>query len=252
MALSWSMDKIGPICRDVEDCALVFAAIHGADGRDPTARTLPFEYDAEVSLGGLRVGYLRSGFEREPSGRDDEARARARRQIELENQALATIRGLGIDPVPVELPDDLPVDALRIILNAEAAAAFDDLTRSGRDDLLVAQEAWSWPNSFRSARMIPAVEFIQANRVRTLLMSAVERALADIDVFVTPSFAGSVLLTTNLTGHPTAVVPAGFIDGHPTSISFVGGLWKDAAAVRLAAAYQSATNFHQRVPAGFA
>jgi Asp-tRNA(Asn)/Glu-tRNA(Gln) amidotransferase A subunit family amidase len=252
MALSWSMDKIGPICRSAEDCALVFAAIHGADGRDPTARTVPFDYDGDGSIDGLRVGYLRSGFEREPEIEDEERRARVRRQIELENQALDAVRSLGVDPVPVKLPETLPVGALRIILSAEAAAAFDDLTRSGRDDLLVSQEAWSWPNSFRSARMIPAVEYIQANRVRTMLMGEVERAMADVDVFITPSYAGDVLLTTNLTGHPTVVAPAGFIEGHPMSISFVGGLWKDDAAVRLAAAYQSVTDFHRRVPAGFA
>ncbi len=248
MALSWSMDKIGPLCRSADDCALVFAAIHGADGLDPTARSVPFRYDRSRPLRELRVGYLKSGFEREPWGSEEEDRERARRQIELENAALETVRGLGIEPVPIELPDDLPTSALRIILSAEAAAAFDDLTRSGRDDLLVAQEAWSWPNSFREARLIPAVEYIQASRVRTLLMAAMEKTMADIDVFITPSYAGSVLLTTNLTGHPTAVVPAGFIDGHPTSISFVGGLWNDDAALRLAAAFQDATEFHLRAP----
>ncbi len=252
MALSWSMDKIGPLCRSADDCALVFAAIHGADGRDPTARSVPFRYDRSRPLSELRVGYLKSGFEREPWGSEEEDRDRARRQIELENAALESVRSLGVEPVPVELPDDLPTSALRIILSAESAAAFDDLTRSGRDDLLVAQESWSWPNSFREARLIPAVEYIQASRIRSMLMAEMEKTMADIDVFITPSFAGSVLLTTNLTGHPTAVVPAGFIDGHPTSISFVGALWNDAAALRLAAAYQDATDFHLRVPPALA
>lgn len=99
--------------------------------------------------------------------------------------------------------------------------------------------------------MIPAVEYIQANRVRTMLMGEMEKVMADVDVFVTPSYAGSVLLTTNLTGHPAAVVPAGFVDGHPISISFIGGLWQEEAAVRLASAYQSATDFHTRVPDRF-
>ncbi len=251
MALSWSMDKIGPLGRSAEDCALVLAGIHGADGLDPTARTVPFEYQGERPLSELRVGYLKSGFEREPWGREEDDRRRSREQIELERAALETVRRLGVDPVPLELPDDLPVDALRIILSAEAAAAFDELTRSGRDDLLVAQEAWSWPNAFREARLIPAVEYIQASRVRTMLMEAMARTMADIDVFITPSYAGSVLLTTNLTGHPTVVVPNGFIDGRPTSISFVGALWNDAAPLRLAAAYQSVTDFHQRTPAAF-
>ncbi|MFW5952500.1 MAG: amidase, partial [Gemmatimonadota bacterium] len=251
MALSWSMDKIGPICRSAEDCALVFAAIHGADGRDPTARSVPFRYDGGRDLSTLRVAYLKSGFEREPAGRDEDQRRRSREQLELENRALAVLRELGVEPVPLELPDGLPVSALRIMLNAEAAAAFDELTRSDRDELLVAQEAWSWPNSFREARMIPAVEYIQASRVRTMLMGEMEKTMADIDVFVTPSYAGNVLLTTNLTGHPTVVAPAGFVDGHPVSISFVGGLWKDAEAVRLAAAYQAVTDHHSRVPPTF-
>lgn len=251
MALSWTMDKIGPICRSAEDCALVFAAIHGADGKDPTARTVPFHYDGRRPLSELRVGYLRAGFEREPEGEDEEDRERARQAIRLDNQALEVLRSLGVDPVPVALPEDLPVSALRIILNAEAAAAFDDLTRSGQDELLVSQEAWSWPNTFRESRMIPAVEYLQANRIRTMLMGEMEKTMAEIDVFITPSYAGSVLLTTNLTGHPTMVVPNGFIDGHPTSISFVGNLWRDDAAIRLAAAYQGATDFHDRVPERF-
>jgi Asp-tRNA(Asn)/Glu-tRNA(Gln) amidotransferase A subunit family amidase len=255
MALSWSMDKIGPICRTAEDCALVFAAIHGADGKDPTARTVPFEWDGAAGLAGLRVGYLRAGFGREPQGRDDEERARSARAIALENAALETLRerarAAGVDLVPVDLPDDLPVGALRIILTAEAGAAFDELTRSGRDDLLVSQGPNAWPNTFRQARMIPAVEYIQANRVRTMLMAQMESALADVDVFITPSYAGNVLLITNLTGHPAVVVPNGMIDGHPTSISFVGNLWKDAEALRVAKAYQDATEFHRGVPERF-
>ncbi|MFO7893418.1 MAG: amidase [Longimicrobiales bacterium] len=252
MALSWTMDKIGPICRSAEDCALVFAAIHGADGKDPTARTVPFHYDGGRPLSDLRVGYLRAGFEREARGRDEAARERARQAIRLDNAALDVVRRLGIDPIPVTLPEGLPVSALRIILNAEAAAAFDDLTRSGRDDLLVAQESWSWPNAFREARMIPAVEYIQANRIRTMVMGEMEKLMADVDVFITPSYAGNVLLTTNLTGHPAVVVPNGFIDGHPTSVSFIGNLWRDDAALRLASAYQRATDFHARVPEEFA
>ena len=251
MALSWTMDKIGPICRSAEDCALVFAAIHGADGRDPTARTVPFRYDSRRPLSELRVGYLEAGFDREPGGGDEEAVARSRQAIRLENEALDVVRGLGVDPVPVALPDGLPVSALRIILEAEAAAAFDELTRTSQDELLVAQETWSWPNAFRQARMIPAVEYIQANRIRTMLMGEMEKVMADVDVFITPSYAGNVLLTTNLTGHPAVVVPNGFIDGRPTSISFIGGLWKDDAALRLATAYQHATEFHRRVPERF-
>ena len=255
MALSWTMDKIGPMCRSAEDCALVFAAIHGADGMDPTARSVPFRWNGDAGLAGLRIGYLRTGFGREPEGGDDEERARSRQAIALEEAALATVRSAveaaGGGMVPVDLPDDLPVSALRIILSAEAGAAFDDLTRSGRDDLLVRQNAGAWPNTFRQARMIPAVEYIQANRVRTMLMGQMERALSDIDVFITPSYAGNVLLTTNLTGHPCVVVPSGMIDGHPASISFIGNLWKESETLRVARAYQDATEHHLRAPEAF-
>lgn len=242
MALSWSMDKLGPMCRSVEDCALVLAAIHGADGKDTTARTVPFNWDAGRDLSEIRVGYLASAFE------DAEADNRT-----FDRAALDVIRRLGIDPVPVELPDQFPLGALRVILSAEAAAAFDDLTRSDRDDLLVRQTSGSWPNSFRTARFIPAVEYIQANRVRTMVMGALQAALDGIDVVATPSYADDVLLMTNLTGHPAVVLPHGFTDeGTPVSFSFIGGLWKDADALRVAKAYQDATDFHRRRPAGFA
>lgn len=245
MALSWSMDKLGPICRSAEDCALVLHAIHGADGRDPTARTVPFGWDADSDLSELRVGYFRTAFEAE---RDGKARDEA---------VLRVLEGLGVKPVPVELPDRYPLGALRVILSAEAAAAFDVLTRSGDDDRLTRQTEGSWPNSFRTARMIPAVEYLQASRVRTMVMGALEAALEGIDVLVTPSYGGagnsSVLLMTNLTGHPAVVVPDGFDgEGHPASISFIGRLWGEEAALRLAKAFQDATDFHTRVPPLFA
>ena len=236
MALSWSMDKLGPMARSVEDCALVFSAIHGADGRDPTARNAPFNWDSERPLSDLRVGYFRRGFESERASGHDRA-------------ALETLRSLGVAPVPIDLPSNYPLSALRIILRAEAAAAFDELTLSGRDDLLVRQTAGSWPNSFRVARMIPAVEYIQANRVRTMLMGALEAALEGIDVFITPTRAPDVSLMTNLTGHPAVVVPSGFNDdGTPVSTVFIGQLWADAETLRVAKAWQDATDFHTRRP----
>jgi Asp-tRNA(Asn)/Glu-tRNA(Gln) amidotransferase A subunit family amidase len=238
MALSWSMDKLGPLCRTVEDCSLVLDAIHGADGVDPTARTVPFNWDAGKPLSEIRIGYYRRAFE--------EGISRTR---DLDLLALEALRDLGVEPVPVDLPDGLPVGALRIILNAEAAAAFDDLTRSGRDSLLVRQDPGAWPNAFRQARMIPAVEFIQANRVRTMVMAALDSALEGVDVFITPSSWGNLLLMTNLTGHPVVVVPSGFDDeNHPSSVSFVGRLWGEADALRVAKAWQDATGHHLRRP----
>ncbi|MFV2006024.1 MAG: amidase [Longimicrobiales bacterium] len=236
MALSWSMDKIGPLGRAVEDCALVFDAIHGADGKDPTARTLPFNWDAEAPLSDLRIGFLKRAFESE-------------RTTDADKAALEVIRSLGIDPVPVELPDEFPLRAMRIILSAEAAAAFDELTLSGRDDLLTRQGRGTWPHTFRTARMTPAVEYIQANRLRTMVMGATEAALDGIDVFITPTFAQGVLLLTNLTGHPTVVLPSGFTEeGTPVSISFVGKLWGDAETLRVARAFQEATDYHLKRP----
>lgn len=237
MVLSWSMDKLGPLCRSAEDCALVLNAIHGSDGRDPTARTVAFPFDAEEDLSRIRVGYVPAAFQGEGSG------------AERNRRTLETLRGMGVTPTPVELPDAFPTSALRIILSAEAAAAFDDLTRSNRDEELVSQGAGSWPNTFRSARFIPAVEYIQANRVRTMIMGALNAALEGIDVLITPSFAQDVLLMTNLTGHPAVVVPHGFDeDGDPDSFSFIGNLWQDAAALRVAKAFQDATDFHEQVP----
>lgn len=245
MALSWTMDKLGPICRSVEDCALVLNAIHGADGLDPTARDVAFDWDPGRPLSDLRVGYLRSAFEADRE--DGEAKA-------FDERSLEVVRGLGMDPVPVELSDDIPFAAMRIILTAEAAAAFDELTRSGRDELLVRQGRGAWPNSFRTARLIPAVEYIQANRLRTIAMGRFEAAMEGIDVLVTPSFGGPILLLTNLTGHPTVVIPNGYREekGTPTSISFVGSLYGDARALRLAKAVQDATDYHTRKPPSFA
>ena len=236
MALSWSMDKIGPMCRAAEDCALVFAAIHGADGLDPSARTVPFAWDPYRDPRTLRVGYLAGAFE--PAPRYDN------REFDL-----ATLRALreqiGIEMVPVALPD-FPVGAMSFILTAEAGAAFEELTLSGRDDLM---ENSSWPNTFRTSRFIPAVDYINANRARTIYMQHFSEVMRDIDVFVTPTSRGGVVGATNLTGHPQVVVPNGFSDqGTPYSISFVGGLYKDAEALLLAHAYQQVSDFHLRHP----
>jgi len=254
MALSWSMDKLGPMCRSVEDCALVFEAIHGADGLDPTAVSHPFVWDASLDVRSLRVGYLKSDFERELEFEEEDTekdRERAREWHALDLAALKILESSGVELIPMELPD-LPVDALSFILSAEAGAAFDELTRSGRDDELVRQIEHAWPNEFRQSRTIPAVEYIQANRVRTLVMREMERLLDGLDCWVSPSFGGSNLLLTNLTGHPTVVVPNGFrSDGTPTSMTFNGRLFGEAQILALARAYQESTGFHRRHPEGF-
>jgi Asp-tRNA(Asn)/Glu-tRNA(Gln) amidotransferase A subunit family amidase len=237
MALSWSMDKIGAICRSVEDCALVFEAIYGPDGKDLTVVDLPFNWDPASDLRSLRVGYLKKAFEADyPTKKNDEA-------------SLEVLKKLGIEFIPLDLPEDLPVDALGFILNAEAAAAFDELTRTHKDDLMVRQGKNAWPNVFRQARFIPAVQYIQGNRVRTLLMEEMARRMKDLDVYIAPSFGGSNLLLTNLTGHPAVVVPNGFNEkGLPTSISFIGNLFEEAKVLRVAQAFQQATSFHLKHP----
>ena len=244
MTLSWSMDKLGPICRSAEDCALVMHAVHGADGLDPTVRDVPFHWDADRPLSELRVGYYQSAFE---DREEDEG-------AEFDRASLEAVRSLGVDPIPVDVPEDLPYSAMRIVLSAEAGASFDELSRSGRDDLMVRQTRGGWPNTFRKARMIPAVEYIQANRLRTMAMQQFAAAMEGIDVLVTPSYGGPILLLTNLTGHPQVVIPNGYRaeDQTPTSVSFVGGLFRDAEALRLAHAVQGVTDFHRQRPPDFA
>jgi Asp-tRNA(Asn)/Glu-tRNA(Gln) amidotransferase A subunit family amidase len=254
MALSWSLDKVGPLCRSVEDTALVLEAIHGADGLDPSAVDRPFarrSFDPPA-LDGLRIGWVPALFDEEPS---EDAPETAREQRALDRAALSALRelaaGAGTELVPIELPggEERPVAALSLILTAEASAAFDELTRSGRDDLLVRQEEFAWPNVFRQGRFIPAVEYVQANRVRTLVARDMERLFREVDVYVTPTYGGANLLLTNLTGHPMISLPSGFrSDGTPGSITFTGALYGEEALLAVAAAWQRATGHHERHP----
>ncbi len=235
MALSWSMDKIGPIARSVDDLALIFRYITGPDGKDRTVYDLPFSYHSRLDLKKIRVGYLKEAFDRI---RNNQGKYLA---------VLEVLKEMGLEPVEIKLPAIDP-NIISFILNVEAAAAFDDLTRNNLDDLMVRQGRNAWPNVFRQARFIPAVEYLQANRVRTLLIEDLARILKDIDVYLTPS-AGPNLLLTNLTGHPAVVVPCGFDDsGHPLSISFIGNLFEEGKALRLAKAYQEATGWHLKHP----
>lgn len=236
MTLSWSMDKLGPICRTVEDCAIVFNAIQGVDGQDFTCMKAPFNYDGTKGLKGVKIAYLKSDFDRKYPTRS------------MDSLTLAVLRKLGAELIPLELRD-LPSNDISFLLGVEAAAAFDELTRSGKDDLMVRQNKNAWPNAFRSARFIPAVEYIQANRHRTLLIQEMERRLKGIDVYLSPSF-GRNLTLTNLTGHPCVVLPNGFrAEGRPTSITFMGKLFGEAKLLQVAKAYQDATDFHKKHPA---
>jgi Asp-tRNA(Asn)/Glu-tRNA(Gln) amidotransferase A subunit family amidase len=236
MALSWSMDKIGPICRTVEDCALVFNAIYGPDDRDQTLYDAPFNYGPGIDLRNLRVGYLKSDFD---SVKENKAN---------NDSALAIMGSLGAKLIPVRLPE-YPVNDCSIILSAEAGAAFDELTRSGKEDLLVRQIKDAWPNVFRASRFIPAVEYIQANRVRYLIIQEMEKIMGQVDLYVAPSFQGDNLLLTNLTGHPCVVLPNGFsAKGTPTSITIIGRLFDEETLLAFAKRYQDATGYHLRHP----
>jgi Asp-tRNA(Asn)/Glu-tRNA(Gln) amidotransferase A subunit family amidase len=291
MALSWSMDKLGPICRSVEDTALVLNAIYGPDGKDRTVTNAAFNWDAHLDMKGVRVGYLKEDFEKpfeqpeEPSKpdselsaeekkkRDEQKARREERRVQVEydrkfqRAALEKLQAMGVKLEPVALPK-FPYDAMVPLLDAEAAAAFDELTRSGRDKLLTEQGPDDWPTTFRAARFIPAVEYIQANRARTLAMEAVSKAFEDFDVIVAPTNSQQ-LVVTNLTGYPALILPNGFrgdeappprknergeIEGNyggpgtPVSLTFLAPLYREADLLAFARAYQNATDFHLQHP----
>ena len=237
MALSWTMDKIGVLARSVEDTALVLSAMHGANGADRDAVTAPLDFHAPSNLENLHFGMMKAAFESEY---DDAAFDRA---------ALKEIEKLGVVLEPLELPE-LPVGDMLVVLDVEAAAAFDQLTRSNRDDEMVRQVKDAWPNVFRAGQLVPGVQYVQAQRARSLLQKKFEEMLGNLDGYVCPSFVGRSLLDTNLTGHPCVVLPNGFReDGTPTSMTFIGRNYGEGAIVALATAYQRATGWNRKRPA---
>jgi Asp-tRNA(Asn)/Glu-tRNA(Gln) amidotransferase A subunit family amidase len=271
MALSWTMDKIGPICRAVEDCALVLSAIYGPDGHDLSVQNAAFNWDANFNWKTLRVGYLKSSFDLAAlqEGASDAQKKNNERRIydaKYGTNALDALQKMGVKLIPLEMPD-FPFGAIVPVLEAEAAAAFDDLTRSGQDKLLTGQMPFDWPNQFRVARFYSAVDYIQAMRARTLAIMEMAKLFAQVDVIVTPS-AGSQLQATNLTGNPAVIVPNGVRGadspksdsdedgaltntggpGTPVSLTFLGALYSDARLAAFAKAYQDATGFHLQHP----
>ena len=234
MGLSWTMDKIGPICRGVEDCALVLHAIHGPDGHDRTVTADTLHWEPKKPLKGLRIGIVQKAFDNFKG--EDKV---------VYDQALADLAKAGVEMKPVELTDE-DAGKMRYLLSAEAAAAFDDITRDGRVATLKGQEPGDWPNTFRASRFIPAVEYIRAQRARTLLCEKMEKFFADWDVIVCPPFTG--LTTTNLTGHPQVVMKCGFVGGMPRSISFLGKLYDEGSPLRVALAYEQVTDWHRKHP----
>ena len=239
MALSWTLDKVGPMCRTVEDCALVFDAIRGTDGHDSSVVDVTFTWEPDVDISQLRIGYLARDFELDTPTNV------------LNQQTLAAYEAMGAQLVPVKLPD-FPLNALQMILYVEAAAAFDELTRSNRDDLLIRQEEKYWANQFRVARLVPAVEYLQVQRLRRQLIEAMAQEMAKIDLYVAPA-EGDNVWVTNLTGHPVVTMLNGFLDqGLPSSISLVGQLDDEARLLAVAKQVQKTTDYHTVMPPLFA
>jgi Asp-tRNA(Asn)/Glu-tRNA(Gln) amidotransferase A subunit family amidase len=241
MVLCWSLDKAGPICRSAEDAAIVYAFIHGTDGNDPSAIMHTFNYTGKPDFKKLRIGYAENFFKKlKPDAN--------------EWKVLDVYRSLGATIKAVNFPDSVmyPANIVDIILSAESAAAFDELTRTNRDDLIERQDKDFWPNTFRSARTIPAVEYINANRYRYNLCKAMNNFMKDFDVLIVPSFSGRQLAITNLTGHPVVCMPAGFnANGTPMSITLIGNLYDEATILAAAKAFQDKTDFDKKHPDKF-
>jgi Asp-tRNA(Asn)/Glu-tRNA(Gln) amidotransferase A subunit family amidase len=241
MALSYSLDKAGPICRSAEDAAVVFNYIHGTDGKDQAAVNMPFNYTGKVDVSKLKIAYAKQYFN-------------ARDTLGNELKVLDVYRKLGAKLIAVDFPDSgvYRFDIMSIIISAECAAQFDDFTRSELDDMMTRQGKNDWPNQFRSARFIPAVEYINAYRHRYLLMQQVNAVLSRYDVFICPTYGGNQVAITNLTGHPALCFPTGFNKNKlPTNITLIGKLYSEAALLAFAKAFQDATGFEEEHPEMF-
>jgi len=250
MGLSWTMDKIGPICRGVEDCAAALSAIYGPDGKDITVGDAPFNWNPDTNISTLRIGYLKTEFDGPNiggTGPTTPQRQQAEQRRTLYKTALEVLEKAGAKLTPIELPK-FSVAPLRYILSAEAAAAFDDITRDGRVNQLSGQSPGDWPNTFRTSRFIPAVEYLRAQRARTLLMHEMEKLMSQWDVFVSPAPGSASLLVSNLTGNPAVVVPCGFVNDLPLAIMFTGGLYDEVSPLRVALAFERATQWHTMHP----
>lgn len=241
MVLCWSLDKVGPICRSAEDAAIVFSAINGTDGNDPGSIKHAFNYTGKLDWTKVRIGYAENYFKRlNPDA--------------AEWKVLEVYRLLGANVKAVTFPDSTlyPVNYIGIILNAESAAAFDELTRTNRDDLIERQDKDFWPNSFRVARTIPAVEYINANRYRYNLCKGFHEFMKNYDVIIVPSFSGRQLAMTNLTGNPVVCMPMGFNrNGSPVSITLIGNLYDEATILAAAKAFQDNTEHNKKHPEKF-
>lgn len=254
MELSWTMDKVGPMCRSVEDCVIVFNAIYGPDGRDESVADAAFTWNPAAPLAGYRIAYVRSDFEPAAAGQGQgrgggrggantaQQQAAAAERLKNMQQVLVEYQKLGATLEPVDLPD-YPANALSFVLSVESAAAFDDLLRSRGTDLMTNS---SWPATFRANRFVPAVEYIRAQRIRTLLMREWGAFMDKYNAFISSNNAG--LAATNLTGHPAIAVKCGFVSNLPQTLMVTGRLYDEAAICRIAMAYEQATEWKDRHP----
>lgn len=238
MALSYSLDKIGPICRSAEDAAVVFNFIHGTDGLDQCAVEIPFNYSGKCDWSTLKIAYARKYFEQGDT-------------MGNERNVLDIYRKMGAQLVAIDFPDSTVYnfDIMGIIIGAECAAQFDEFTRSGMEDQLTRQGKGDWPNQFRASRFIPAVEYINACRHRYLLMKKVDEVVGKYDAFICPTWAGNQAAITNLTGHPAICFPTGVNKSNlPTSITIIGKLYGEATLLAIVKAFQDATGFNKLHP----
>lgn len=246
MTLRWTLDKVGPLARSVDDAALVLAAMHGPDGYDETVADIPFSWNGDRSVRGMRVGYVEREFAEPAGSASPDERPQWGKRQPLYEAALETYRRAGATLVPIDLPT-FPAAAVYSVLNAEAGAMFDELVRSGAINELADKGPNGRANQLRATRFIPAVEYIRAQRVRTLLGRAMNELFNAVDVFLAPSQSDSVTIT-NLTGHPGMAVPAGFVDGLPTALLVTGRLYDEATVLRAAAAFEGSTEWHTKHP----
>jgi Asp-tRNA(Asn)/Glu-tRNA(Gln) amidotransferase A subunit family amidase len=247
MALSWTMDKIGPICRGVEDLAIVLNAMYGPDGHDRSVGADPFHFEPRKPLSSMKIGVYQKGFDAQQGGRGNPQAAEERRKVYA--QALDDLKKAGVNMTPVDYDEGFT--GMRFLLEAEGGAAFDDITRNGEVRTLKGQAANDWPNTFRSSRLIPAVEYIRAQRARTLMIEKFEKFMADWDAIVIPP--GAFLTTTNLTGNPEVVAKCGFLKSQnggeqPLTIGFLGKIYDEGSPLRVALAYEQATEWHAKHP----
>lgn len=260
MTLCWSLDKLGPMTRGVEDTMLVLAAIHGRDSGDLQSVSEPLGYDVSMPVEGLKLGYFPDWLRQEPA-------------TEVDHAAIEALRRLGLKPTSVGLPD-WPYESLQTILFAESAAAFEELTLSGGVDRLRMQTDDAWPNLFRQSRFLSAVDYVQADRLRRLVAQEMARLMSEVDVLIVPSLRDDILAITNATGHPSLTLRAGFIEVTeprsdwapdprqprvklrkpvrvPHGVTLIGRLYDESTIVRVGVALERALGLARQRPPGF-